>query len=54
VSFPVTDRTNFRLSYAHQVQSPDGNSVFQGKNNDLSITNTNDAFGGDGPARLHA
>jgi len=47
VSFPVTDRTNFRLSYAHQVQSPDGNSVFQGKNNDLSITNTNDAFGGD-------
>ena len=47
VSFPVTDRTNFRLSYAHQVQSPDGNSVFQGMNNDLSITNTNDAFGGD-------
>ncbi|MDQ2635741.1 MAG: carboxypeptidase regulatory-like domain-containing protein, partial [Actinomycetota bacterium] len=23
VSFPVTDRTNFRLSYAHQVQAPD-------------------------------
>jgi len=23
VSFPVTDRTGFRLSYAHQVQSPD-------------------------------
>jgi hypothetical protein len=47
VSFPVTDRTNFRLSYAHQVQSPDGESTFEGKNNDLSITNTNDAFGGD-------
>ena len=23
VAFPVTDRTNFRLSYAHQVQAPD-------------------------------
>ena len=23
VSFPVTDRTNFRLSYSHQVQTPD-------------------------------
>src|SRR5688500_20265105 len=23
VSFPVTDRTNFRLSYSHQVQAPD-------------------------------
>ena len=47
VSFPVTDRTNFRLSYAHQVQSPPFDNVLQGKNNDLSITNTNDAFGGD-------
>ena len=25
VSFPVTERTNFRLSYAHQVQAPDFN-----------------------------
>ena len=47
VSFPVTDRTNFRLSYAHQVQSPQLQNVAQGKNNDLSITNTNDTFGGD-------
>jgi hypothetical protein len=47
VSFPVTDRTNFRLSYAHQVQSPQMQNVMQGKNNDLSITNTNDTFGGD-------
>lgn len=47
VSFPVTDRTNFRLSYAHQVQSPQMQNVLQGKNNDLSITNTNDRFGGD-------
>jgi hypothetical protein len=32
VSFPVTDRTNFRLSYAHQVQSPAGWNVFWNKN----------------------
>ncbi len=47
VSFPVTDRTNVRLSYAHQVQSPDGENVYGSMNNDLTITNTNDAFGGD-------
>ncbi len=47
VSFPVTDRTNFRLSYAHQVQSPAFEDVFEGFNNDISITNTNDLFGGD-------
>jgi hypothetical protein len=47
VSFPVTDRTNFRLSYAHQAQSPNFNSMLSGKNNDLSFTNTNDTFGGD-------
>ncbi len=47
VSFPVTDRTNFRLSYAHQTQSPQMQNVLEGKNNDLSITNTNDTFGGD-------
>jgi hypothetical protein len=47
VSFPVTDRTNFRLSYAHQVQTPDANSMLSAKNNDLSVTNTNDTFGGD-------
>ena len=32
VSFPVTDRTNFRLSYAHQVQSPAFWNVFFNKN----------------------
>ncbi len=47
VSFPVTDRTNFRLSYAHQVQSPPFDNVLQAKNNDITITNTNDSFGGD-------
>jgi hypothetical protein len=44
VSFPVTDRTGFRLSYAHQVQSPDLQSIYQGINNDLAFTNTNDNF----------
>jgi hypothetical protein len=47
VSFPVTDQTDFRLSYSHQVQSPDFNSVLTGINNDLSFTNTNDIFGRD-------
>lgn len=32
VSFPVTARTNFRLSYAHQVQAPDFALVFHGVN----------------------
>ena len=48
VSFPVTDRTNFRLSYAHQVQAPDFSIVLQrGINTDRSITNTNNFYGGD-------
>ena len=47
VSFPVTDQTGFRLSYSHQVQSPDFASVLTGINNDLSFTNTNDIFGRD-------
>jgi outer membrane receptor for ferrienterochelin and colicin len=47
VSFPVTERTNFRLSYAHQVQAPDFGVVLQGINTDLSITNTNNFYGSD-------
>ncbi|HXE57863.1 MAG TPA: TonB-dependent receptor, partial [Gemmatimonadales bacterium] len=47
VSFPVTDRTNFRLSYAHQVQQPDFETLFLGKNTDLAVTNTNSVFGAD-------
>ncbi|HEU4698319.1 MAG TPA: TonB-dependent receptor [Gemmatimonadales bacterium] len=47
VSFPVTDRTNFRLSYAHQVQAPDFSLIYGGKNTDLSTTNTNSSFGAD-------
>ncbi len=47
VSFPVTDRTNFRLSYAHQAQSPNFQAMLNGKNNDYSFTNSNNRFGGD-------
>jgi hypothetical protein len=47
VSFPVTERTNFRLSYAHQVQAPDFNLILGGINTDLSTTNTNHVFGSD-------
>ena len=47
VSFPVTDRTNFRLSYAHQVQAPDFGVVLQGINTDLATTNTNNFYGSD-------
>ena len=47
VSFPITDQTAFRLSYAHQAQSPRFNDIFNGINNDLANTNTNDRFGGD-------
>ncbi|HEX5574431.1 MAG TPA: hypothetical protein VFX42_01055, partial [Gemmatimonadales bacterium] len=32
VSFPITDRTNFRLSYAHQVQAPDFGLILSGVN----------------------
>jgi hypothetical protein len=47
VSFPVTDRTNFRLSYAHQVQAPDFNLILGGMNTDLRTTNTNHVYGSD-------
>jgi carboxypeptidase family protein/TonB-dependent receptor-like protein len=47
VSFPVTDKTGFRLSYAQQVQTPEFTTLLSGTNNDLSFTNTNDSFGRD-------
>jgi len=47
VSFPVTDRTNFRLSYAHQVQAPDFNLILGGINTDVNVTNTNHVYGSD-------
>jgi hypothetical protein len=47
VSFPITERTDFRLSYSHQVNTPEFTTLLSGSNNDLSFTNTNDAFGRD-------
>jgi outer membrane receptor protein involved in Fe transport len=47
VSFPVTERTNFRLSYAHQVQVPDFDLMFRGINTDLNNSNRNQTFGRD-------
>jgi hypothetical protein len=47
VSFPVTDQTGFRLSYSHQVQTPEFASILNGVNNDLAFTNTNDVFARD-------
>jgi hypothetical protein len=47
VSFPVTANTGFRLSYSHQVQTPDFQTMLSGINNDISFTNTNDSFGRD-------
>src|SRR5690606_22494345 len=37
VAFPVTEKTNFRLSYAHQVQTPDFGILLNGINTDLAI-----------------
>jgi hypothetical protein len=47
VSFPVTERSNFRLSYAHQVQAPDFDLIYRGKNTDISGSNSNQTFGRD-------
>jgi hypothetical protein len=47
VSFPVTAKTNFRLSYAHQVQAPDFQLILGGINTDVSVTNTNQVYGTD-------
>ena len=47
VSFPITEHTGFRLSYAHQVNTPEFNTLLSGTNSDLSFTNTNDFFGTD-------
>ena len=38
VAFPVTERTNFRLSYAQSVQTPDFALVLSGINSDISAT----------------
>jgi hypothetical protein len=44
VSFPVTDRTGFRLSYSRQVQSPDLSLLATKTSTDLAHTNGNDGF----------
>ena len=43
----MTDRTNFRLSYAHQVQAPDFGAILTGINTDINRTNTNQLYGAD-------
>jgi hypothetical protein len=45
VSFPVTDKTGFRMSYAHQLQTPSFAQLASGHNMDVGLTNTNDLFG---------
>jgi hypothetical protein len=47
VSFPITDRTGFRLSYSHQVQTPDFATMARRANGDASYTNTNATYGRD-------
>jgi hypothetical protein len=47
VSFPVTQSTNFRLSYAHEVQAPDLGLEYAGLNNDQDLSNSNQTFGTD-------
>jgi len=47
VSFPVSERTNMRFSYAHNVQPPDFGIVLGGINTDISVTNTNHVYGAD-------
>jgi len=47
VAFPVTQKTNFRLSYAHQVQAPDFGTMLTGINTDINITNSNHVYGAD-------
>ncbi len=47
VSFPVTDRTGFRLSYSHQLQTPTFNLLATSHNIDLAMTNANTNYSRD-------
>ena len=49
VSFPVTDKTNFRLSYAHQVQAPDFGLVLRQATSDIDVggVNSRSSWGSD-------
>jgi len=45
VGFPVTENTQFRLSYGHFTQVPPLNQLFSGVNADLTKVNANATFG---------
>ena len=45
VGFPVTENTQFRLSYGHFTQVPALNQLFSGVNADLNKVNRNATFG---------
>ncbi|MBK9548075.1 MAG: carboxypeptidase regulatory-like domain-containing protein [Gemmatimonadetes bacterium] len=49
VAFPVTEKTNFRLSYRHQAQSPDLGLVLQNSLTDIDAggANSRSNWGGD-------
>ena len=49
VSFPVTDKTNFRLSYAQNVQAPDFGIIYDAALYDINVTgqNTRGRWGND-------
>jgi outer membrane receptor for ferrienterochelin and colicin len=49
VSFPVTEKTNFRLSYAHQVQAPDFGLVLRQATSDIDVggVNSRSSWGSD-------
>ena len=49
VSFPVTEKTNFRLSYAHMVQAPDFGLVLRYASTDIDGggVNSRSSFGAD-------
>jgi hypothetical protein len=49
VAFPVTEKTNFRLSYRHQSQAPDLGLVLQGSLCDIDVgcANSRSNFGAD-------
>jgi hypothetical protein len=45
VAFPISESTNFRLSYGHFFQLPAFQNLFSGINTDLSLSNTNMPWG---------
>ncbi len=50
VAFPISDATNFRLSYGHFFQLPSFVNLYDGINTDLNSTNTNQLYGRPIPA----